>query len=145
MRYCSMCGAQIPEGGRFCGNCGAPAAQAPAPPAPPPQPGGYQAPVVTAKTLTIARKSQFICAGTGYKVLVDGVDLGNIGVGKSINTRVFTETVRVEIQCTTILMKGIRLWMLLRVTGIPRVDFELQYGGAISATVSGAEILDQGH
>ena len=120
MRYCSMCGAQIPEGGRFCGNCGAPAAQAPAPPAPPPQPGGYQAPVVTAKTLTIARKSQFICAGTGYKV-------------------------RVEIQCTTILMKGIRLWMLLRVTGIPRVDFELQYGGAISATVSGAEILDQGH
>ncbi len=145
MRYCSMCGSQIPEGGRFCGNCGAPVAQQPAAPAP--QFDGYQPQPaqVIAKTLTVARKSQFICAATGYKVLVDGVDLGNVGVGKSISTRVFSDTVRVEIQCTTILMKGIRLWMLLRITGIPRVDFELQYGGAISATVSGADILDQGH
>lgn len=136
MRYCSMCGAQIPDYGRFCGSCGAPVAQTSVPPPP-------AAPAMIAKTLTIARKSQFICAGAGYKVLVDGVDLGNIGVGKSISTRVFSETVRVEIQCTTILMKGIRLRMVLRVTGTPRVDFELQYGGAISATVSGADILEQ--
>lgn len=139
MGYCAKCGSPLAEGGRFCGSCGAPVERGM------PEPDRYQKPQFAAKTLTVARKSQFICCGTGYAVSVDGVDLGNVGVGKSITTRVFSETVRVEIRCTTVLMKKIKLWMLLRVTGTPRVDFELQYGGAISATVTGAEIVDQGH
>lgn len=138
MRYCSTCGAQIPDYGLFCGSCGAPAARTSVPPPP-------AAPAMIAKTLTIARKSQYVCSAVGYKALVDGVDLGNIGAGKSISTRVFSETVRVEIQCTGLLMKNIRLRMLLRVTGTPRVDFELKSSGAISATVSGADILEQGY
>lgn len=45
MAICSNCGAQVPDGAPFCGNCGAPQAAAPAQPAQPAQPmyaGGYR-------------------------------------------------------------------------------------------------------
>lgn len=47
--FCYQCGQQIPQGGKFCPNCGTPAAgAAPAapPPAPPPPPPQYQPPPV---------------------------------------------------------------------------------------------------
>lgn len=130
---CFVCGAQLKAGQLFCTNCGTSCRQS-----------ERKQPEKTARTLTVARKAQLICAGVSYKVSVDGVDFGKIGVGKSFTTTVFSDTVRVEIRCTTVLMTGIRLSMLLKISENARVDFELEYGGPISATVSGAQILQQG-
>lgn len=132
IKYCPMCGAALNNGQIFCSNCGTACGH-----------GGGQQTNSIARTLIISRKAQFVCSLTSYKVFVDGIDLGNIGVGKSLFANISADTVRVEIKCTTVLMTGIRLFMLLKVTQNPKVEFELQYGGAISATVSGAEILQQ--
>lgn len=134
VQVCTLCGAELKNGQLFCSSCGTAVCQ-----------GGHPTQPVTARTLTVSRKTQFVCCAVGYKVCVDGVELGNIGVGKSVSTNISSDTVRVEIKCTTVLMTGIRLWMMLKVTQNAVIEFELQYGGAISARITGAEILDQGH
>jgi hypothetical protein len=57
--YCTKCGAQNPDDGKFCQKCGAALAQAPAPPPPPataPQPAAApsQPPAVTTRTSGLA-------------------------------------------------------------------------------------------
>lgn len=64
-------------------------------------------------------------------------------MGNSVAAYVTTDTVRVEIRCTTVLMKGIKLVLELRLGESPVVTFKLLYGGAIQATVTGAEVLSE--
>lgn len=132
--YCPNCGAPTADGMLFCNQCGArlSAGINPAPEKP-----------KVGRTLTIRRDRQYMCCATGYKVVVSGNDLGNVGVGNSVAAYVTIDTVRVEIRCTTVLMKGIKLVLELRLGENPVVTFKLLYGGAIQATVTGAEVLSE--
>lgn len=94
-----------------------------------------------AHTIVIFRASQLVCAACTYKVFVNGQDLGLVGVGKSVSMQVFSDTVTVDICCTTVMMSGHQLHATLKLLQNPRVNFKLEYGGAINATVDGAEIL----
>lgn len=139
MAFCKNCGTPLPPDGLFCPTCGVRNDQISA--------GAgtdHQYAAAAAHTLVISRASQFVCAAVSYEVYINGAVLGKVPVGQSISTRIFSNTVRVEIRCTTMLMKHIKLWMVLRPERNPRLEFSLQYGGAIKASVSGAEILEHG-
>lgn len=131
MPFCNQCGTELPEGSKFCGVCGASV-----------QSGGESADTGVVHTLVISRASQFVCALTSYEAYIDGSVLGNIPVGQSIAARVFSDVVKVEIKCTTIMMKRFKVGFLLRLHQNPRVDFKLNYPGTIIYNVSGADILE---
>lgn len=139
MPFCSQCGSKVEETAIFCSNCGAKIANIEKSHHDFPTKPGLSFPM----NFTVSRESQFICAGTAYKVIINGQDLGKIGVGKTISTTIYTEDVSVEIRCATILMKGIHASFQLKVNkNNPGVTFKLRNGGPIDATVHGAQIVD---
>ena len=77
------------------------------------------------KILTITRETQFVCALTGYKIIVNGQDYGNIGVGQTKSITVNTSIVDLEIACTTIMMGKKRLKSKLKLGENPHVSFKL--------------------
>jgi len=171
---CPKCGAEADADAVFCDACGArmsaPASTAPtqatpanrvvhaAPttPSPSPQPAAPPAAAAdaapAARTLTVmsevAGAGMLIGpAGTGFhKVLVDGRELGTIGVGlnKSLRATVHSETVTVEI-VGRVLLRSPKLVLKLRLTGPnPTVSFKAHWmNGVITPTVRDAEILEQ--
>jgi hypothetical protein len=79
----------------------------------------------------------------GYKLIVNGIDYGNIGAGQTKVVSSSSQIATVDIVCTTILMTNIKTRMRLKLGSNPKITFKLQYGGAIIPTVIGAEILEK--
>lgn len=141
--FCSYCGQKLPDDVLFCTSCGMKLPSASSQTSSPinmVQRGNIS---VAAHTIVVSRAVQFICAGCTYKVFVNGQNLGHVGVGKSVSMQFFSDAVDVDICCTTVWMSGCQLHLTLKPLQNPRVDFKLEYGGSIHATVGGAEILAQ--
>lgn len=125
--FCGFCGKKIPARSEFCGYCGK---------------GRKNAEPAKGTTLTITRETQFICAACPYKVIVDGVDYGAVGVGQSKVVSSSSEIVTVEILCTMLMMSQHKVKMKLKLGSNPKIVFKLLYGGSIVPSVHGAEILE---
>ena len=91
------------------------------------------------RTLTVVRSSQFVNCGAGYDVLVDGVKVGKIKNGGTLTTQIPQET-EIHIRCSS--MKSQAVALQIRAGDSPRIDFTTVYGGGISATVTGAQVLE---
>ena len=131
MSFCANCGASLSDDDLFCGKCGKPVRKSSS--------SGND----TSYSLTISRAKQFICALCSYEVFVNGESVGRIPVGKTITVRVFSEEVRVEIKCVTLMMTRFKLNMKLKLKQNARIDFHLKYPGSIEAAVTGAEVLER--
>ena len=138
MPFCTQCGKKVQDSAIFCSNCGTKLA----PIEKPQQIVSDHAELSFPMDFTVSREKQFVCAGTSYKVIINGQNLGNIGVGKAKSASIYSEDVSVEIRCTTILMTGIHASFQLKVIrNNPGVTFKLRNGGPIDAKVHGAEII----
>lgn len=139
MPFCSQCGSRVEDSAIFCSNCGVQIAHVGKSHHDIPTKSGFAFPM----NFTVSRENQFICAATAYKVIINGQDLGKIGVGKTLSTTIHSEDVSVEIRCATMLMTGIHASFQLKViSSNPSVAFKLRYGGPIDATVHGAQIIN---
>lgn len=134
-KFCIHCGKKIPLSAEFCGYCGGTVKKA----------GGTEKDSGDAaqSLIIIARDSQFICMAVTYKVIVNGIDYGNIAVGQSKVIKAFDKIATVEIVCTTIMMTSKKLKMKLKLGNSPRIDFKVEYGGGIVPRVQGAEVLEK--
>ncbi len=133
-KLCPNCKAELEPNAVFCGKCGT---KTDSTPVVNPIPIRSQI-----HTLNITRESQFQCMGNTYKVIVNGNDLGNISVGKTISTTLNSETATLEIVSTTIMVNQ-KLRMVLQLGENTRVHFKIQWPGSIQATVQDAKILEQ--
>lgn len=131
---CPNCKTELAPNTVFCGKCGTKVDSAPVRS---PNPASSHT-----HTLSITRESQFQCMGNTYKVIVNGNDLGNISVGKTISTSLNAETATVEIISTTIMVNQ-KLRMVLQLGGNTRIHFKIQWPGSIQATVQDAKIVEQ--
>lgn len=139
MPFCSQCGSKVEDYAIFCSNCGSKITNIEKAH----NDRSTKSTLSFPMTFTVSRESQFTCSGTGYKVIINGQDLGKIGVGKTLATTINSEDVSIEIRCTAMLMTGIHATFQLKVTSSnPSVTFKLRYGGPIDATVHGAQILN---
>lgn len=126
--FCPHCGKKIPASAEFCGFCGGKAVNF----------------VPVAQTpIIITRDTQFICMAVQYKVIVNGIDYGNIAVGQSKVIASSKHITTVEIICTTIMMTSNKLKMKLKLEKDPRINFKVQYGGQIIPTVIGAKVIER--
>ncbi|MBQ9660116.1 MAG: zinc ribbon domain-containing protein [Bacteroidales bacterium] len=67
MKFCSNCGAQLPDDARFCGACGTPVAAAPVAPAPAPSPAPSPAPAPAPDYAAQADGSVRLCEDGIYR------------------------------------------------------------------------------
>lgn len=133
--FCSQCGKKIPVSAEFCGYCGATVKKLS---------GIVKNSGAAAKSMIIiARDSQFVCMAVQYKVFINGIDYGNIGVGKSKVVTLYEQIATVEIICTTVMMTNNKLKMRLKLRKSSRIDFKVENGGQIIPRVQGAEILEE--
>jgi hypothetical protein len=143
MIFCGECGFQMNDGVALCEKCGS-------------KPGGGvakremgafapDAPLPSADLnggmLTISRAPQLMGSLCTYKITVNGDDYGSIGVGQSKTINVPWQIADVEIACTTIMMKHQKVRLKIRLGDNPHIRFELEYGGRIVPSVTGAELL----
>lgn len=162
MIKCTKCGEFIPDGSKYCGKCGTyanPLLNNICPNCRSEVANGLffcdkcgvrlDPPVTnsvttstTSRILTISRELQFQCAANTYKVIVNGINLGNIIVGKSLTTSVSTEIVTVEIISTMIMTKA-KLKMILKLGIDAKISFKIQWPGDIIASVIDAEMLEK--
>ena len=133
MPFCANCGSVVSDGDSFCGKCGRPIHKVL---------GNNSG--ASSYNLVISREKQFICAMNVYEVYINGESIGRIPVGKSIEVRLFSDEVRVEIKCITFLLTRFKLYMRLKLKENARIDFHLRYPGSIDAAVTGAEVLEEG-
>ncbi len=132
--FCGHCGKKIPGDSVFCGFCGNSPTRAKV----------VMQPETPKQTqIVITRDTQFVCAGVLYKVVVNGVDYGNIMIGQSKVVPVTTPVATVEILVNMIMMMQHKVRLKLKLGENPRVNFKLQYGGAIEPVVQDAEILEK--
>lgn len=125
--FCRNCGKKIPANAEFCGFCGKTIKNFGA---------------AKQSSITITRDSQFVCMAVPYKVLVNGIDYGNISVGQSKVATSSTQIATVEIICTTIMMTSNKLKARLKLGENSRINFKVRNGGGIIPTVQGVEILE---
>lgn len=135
-KLCPNCKTELAPNMAFCSKCGARVDIAPIPNTN----TAYQPPKI--RTLSISRESQFQCMGNTYKVIVNGNDLGNISIGKTISTNLSSENATLEIVSTTIMINQ-KLRLVLQLGENPKVHFKIQWPGSILATVQDANILEQ--
>lgn len=135
---CPNCGTELEPGMLFCSKCGAKVGATINPVSVP------EVQTVKNRTVSITRESQFQCMANTYRVTVNGNNLGNIGVGKTIRTSVMTEQATVEIVCMTLMIDA-KLRMVLQLGDDTEISFKVQWPGSIQATVRGAKILEQSH
>jgi molecular chaperone DnaK (HSP70) len=131
--FCGHCGKKIPQDSIFCGYCGNSPTQ---------ERAVMQTELPKQTLITIARESQYICAACSYKVVVNGIDYGKIPVGQTKIVPSTTKIATVEILCTTILMTNHRVRLKLKLGKNPRINFKLQYGGAIEYFIRDAELIE---
>ena len=134
MAVCGNCGETLREGALFCGKCGT-RVESVRPSAPTGNPSAI-------RTLTISREQQFQCMANTYKVIVNGNNLGNIGMGRSLNISLATDTATVDIISTTVMIDQ-KLHLVLKLGENPRVNLKIEWPGSIHPTVQNATILEQ--
>ncbi len=153
LNKCPDCNAEIEDGLMFCSNCGLRLHKVTSKIEP-----NIEAKIESKKepktepklesknsidtTISITRAMQFVCCTNSYKVIVNGHDLGKVGVGKTLFARVTKEEVTVDIICTTILIKH-KIRIVLKIEQNPRIDFEVEWPGAIKALVYNADIVSK--
>jgi hypothetical protein len=128
--YCKICGNKISSDSIYCRCCGALI----------PQTEGIY---VRQTTLLIKRDMQFVCSAVFFKVVVDGIDYGNINIGQSKQVNVTSQIVFVEIICTTIMLTNYKLRMRLKIGNNPCINFKVQYPAEIIPTIIDAEIMEK--
>lgn len=137
---CVTCGAQLDDGQLFCSSCGTICQKS------------VEVRPSVEQTLTFSRRSQFVASSLCYEAFVDGVSIGELRNGKSVSTRVLSNTVYVEICCTDVKLET--LWILLEVTQNPYPDsiieiytkyFSTGRFTIMAEVARGAKILEQNY
>jgi hypothetical protein len=85
---------------------------------------------------------QFVSSGVFYKVVVNGVDYGNLNIGQSKSIVVTSDIATVEINCTTILLTNNHLHCKVRLGANPCISFKIQYPAEIIPTFTDAEVFE---
>jgi molecular chaperone DnaK (HSP70)/predicted nucleic acid-binding Zn ribbon protein len=155
--YCPKCGSAIKKDASYCGRCGQ-MLQKPKPVCT--KCGQQMSELAVAcpncrehmtknlqmpsqKTLAVVRENQLLFVAVFYKVIVNGVDYGDIASGSTMQIKIADPVIVVEIQGDMFTYKNQRVRYKLKVADNPTVSFKLQYPGVIIPSVSGATILEQ--
>ena len=93
------------------------------------------------RELLVERESQLVNCAVKYILSVDGNEAGRIANGESLRVQI-RENATIMLVCAGMGMKKTALRFRVRAGDHPRIHFSSQYGGGISAQLSGMQVLE---